>query len=64
MGYVAELTGDRETADQFYAKARRAQRANDKVTLSTQPEMQGLKLNTVAGINDDKVENKIEAVAH
>jgi Flp pilus assembly protein TadD len=63
MGYVAELTGDRETADEFYAKARHAQRAKDKVTLSTQPEMQGLRLNAVAGINDDKVENKIESIA-
>src|SRR5437868_8280630 len=63
MGYVAELQGDRETADEFYAKARRAQRANDKVTFSNQREMQGLKLGAVAGINDQKVETTMEASA-
>jgi Flp pilus assembly protein TadD len=63
MGYVAELDGDRETADDFYARARKAEGANDKVTLSTTRELEGLKLGAVAGINDSKVENKIEAVA-
>jgi Flp pilus assembly protein TadD len=63
MGYVAELQGDRETADEFYAKARRAQRANDKVTFSNQREMQGLKLGAVAGINDQKIETTMEANA-
>ena len=63
MGYVAELQGDRETADEFYAKARRAQGASDKVTFSNQREMQGLKLGAVAGINDEKVETTMEASA-
>lgn len=63
MGYLAELDGDRETADEFYAKAGRAERANDKVTISTERELEGLKLGAVAGINDEKVENKIEATA-
>ena len=63
MGYVAELKGDRETADEFYARARRAAHNNDKVTLSTQSQMQGLRLNAVAGINDQQVENKIESTA-
>ncbi|HET7439750.1 MAG TPA: tetratricopeptide repeat protein [Terriglobales bacterium] len=63
MGYLAELDGDRETADEFYAKAHRAERSNDKVTVSTQRELEGLNLGSVAGINDQKVENRIEAAA-
>lgn len=63
MGYLAELDGDRETADEFYAKARHAEGANDKVTVSTQRELEGLNLGSAAGINDEKIENKIEAAA-
>lgn len=63
MGYVSELNGDRETADQFYAKARTARDAESRVTLSTHRNMQGMKLGVVADVNDQKVQNRIETAA-
>src|ERR1700756_133849 len=39
MGYLAELEGDRETAQSFYEQAQRAERARQKVMVSTRPEV-------------------------
>src|SRR5205085_9469060 len=44
MGYVAELDGDRETADFYYSKAKEAERRNTKVGVATRREAEGKRL--------------------
>jgi Flp pilus assembly protein TadD len=61
MGYVSELQGDQETADEFYAAAKDAQGANEKVTLANRHEMQGLALSQVASSNDEGAQANLEA---
>ena len=59
IGFVAEMTGDRETAQFFYDRAQQAGGANMKVGLATRPAAEGLKLATVAADSDSKVETKV-----
>lgn len=61
MGYLAELDGDRETADFYYAKAGEAKGANQKVMLATRKEAEGQRIGQVAVIGDTKVNQTIEA---
>jgi Flp pilus assembly protein TadD len=61
MGYVAEMDGDHETADQFYAAARAARDASARVTLANRHEMQGLPLGQVARSNDEGAQANLEA---
>jgi Flp pilus assembly protein TadD len=61
MGYVSELQGDQETADEFYAAAKQAQGANERVTLANHHEMQGLPLSQVASSNDEGAQANLEA---
>lgn len=55
MGYLAELDGDRETADFFYSKAQAANRSDSRVAMATRREMEGQRLGVVAGTNDQAV---------
>lgn len=59
IGYVAELEGDRETAEFFYTNAQNAGGAAQKVGLATRRSAEGLKLAQVAADNDAKVETKV-----
>jgi Flp pilus assembly protein TadD len=63
MGYLAELDGDRETADDYYARARQAQQATARVTFATRHDVEGLRVGTVAQQNDTKVQARLEAQA-
>lgn len=63
MGYLSEMEGDRESAQEFYARARNAQRAATKVAVSTRPEVEGLALGRVAQQSSDLVDTRIEADA-
>jgi Flp pilus assembly protein TadD len=60
-GYVAEIGGDLETAQDFYRKAQRAAGANARVGLASRPKAEGLSLLTVANHSEDQVDNSIEA---
>lgn len=60
LGYMAELDGDRETADFYYAKAQEAQRANRRVDVATRAEVQGQLLQRVANGSDQAVQQRIE----
>lgn len=60
MGYLAELDGDRETADFYYAKAQEARGANARVTMATRMDAEGKSLGQVARVSDTKVNDKIE----
>jgi Flp pilus assembly protein TadD len=48
MGYLAELDGDKETAQSYYEQAQRAERARQKVMTSTRPEVEGQTVGHVA----------------
>jgi Flp pilus assembly protein TadD len=56
MGYIAEAEGDRETANYYYAKAREANRSGVRVALSTRKSLQGMRLASVAGENEQFVQ--------
>ena len=60
LGYMAELDGDRETAEFYYAKAQEAERANRRVDVATRAEVQGQLLERVANGSDQLVQQRIE----
>jgi Flp pilus assembly protein TadD len=60
MGYVAELNGDRESANFYYAKAKEADNHERHVTLASRAEDEGKKLVEVADKNDNKTEASIQ----
>jgi tetratricopeptide (TPR) repeat protein len=63
MGYLAELEGDTETAQSFYEQAQRADRARQKVMVSTRPEVEGQTVGHVAEESTTLVESRFEAKA-
>jgi Flp pilus assembly protein TadD len=63
MGYLAELDGDRETADYYYEKARTANQSSLKVAYATRKDMEGAKLAAVARASDDAVVKATEEAA-
>jgi Flp pilus assembly protein TadD len=61
MGYLAELDGDRETANYFYAKARAAEEARAIVGVATRKDAEGRPLARVANRNENDVALRMEA---
>jgi Flp pilus assembly protein TadD len=59
IGYVAELEGDRETAEFFYEQARHAGGADVTVGVATNRVAEGTKLFAVAEDNDARVQTKV-----
>ena len=59
IGYVAELEGDRETADFFYQQARQAGGARMTVGVATSRTAEGRKLYSVAEDNGTRVQSKV-----
>jgi Flp pilus assembly protein TadD len=59
IGYVAELEGDRETAEFFYEQARQAGGADVTVGVATSRVAEGRKLFAVAEDNDAQVQTKV-----
>jgi Flp pilus assembly protein TadD len=59
FGYLSEKDGDLETAQFFYAKARKGEDANVRVGLATRSSTEGKHLSAVAIDNDQKVDGKI-----
>lgn len=59
IGYVAELEGDRETAQFFYDRARQSQGASATVGVATRQTAEGRKLFAVAADNDGLVATKV-----
>ena len=58
-GYLAEMDGDRETAQFFYEKARQSPQANVAVGYASRQTAEGEKLFQVAGDNNGKMEAKL-----
>ena len=63
MGYLAELEGDTETAQSYYEQAQRAERARQKVMVSTRPEVEGQTVGHVAEQSTTLVESAFVARA-
>ena len=59
FGYLAEKDGDLETAQFFYARARKSEHANDRVGLATRRSAEGRHLFAVVADSDQKVGAKI-----
>jgi Flp pilus assembly protein TadD len=62
MGYVAEMDGDRETAEGYYQEARAAADANRPVTYASRRDAEGRKMGAVAQDNQTDVDSLIETV--
>jgi Flp pilus assembly protein TadD len=60
IGYLAEMQGDRETAQFFYDKAQTLGGANAAIGLATRSSAEGKSLSTVASDSDSKVEAKVQ----
>ena len=63
MGYLAEMEGDKETAQSYYDQARRARRAGSKIVVSTRPEVEGRPVGQVAEQSTALVESSFAAQA-
>ena len=63
MGYVAEMDGDRETAQFFYDKAQVARQSDSRVTVATRREVEGYAVADVADVSEQKVEQTMSADA-
>ncbi|HZI58442.1 MAG TPA: tetratricopeptide repeat protein [Verrucomicrobiae bacterium] len=61
MGYLAELEGDKETAQSYYDQAQQAERARQKVMVSTRPELEGQTSGQVAAQSSTLVESTFAA---
>jgi Flp pilus assembly protein TadD len=61
MGYVSEMNGDQETADQFYAAAQAAEGANAKVAIASRRSAVGAPVAQVAASNDEGAQSSLEA---
>ena len=61
MGYVSEMNGDQETADQFYAAAQAAEGSNAKVAIASRRSAVGAPVAQVAASNDEGAQSNLEA---
>ncbi len=62
LGYIAEMAGDRESAEMYYEAARSGREAKEKVSYSTRPQAEGQKIDTLADDNQTDVESTLKAV--
>lgn len=62
LGYIAELSGDRESAEMYYEAARSGRDANARVSYSTRRDAEGQKIDVVAVGNQSDVEATLRAV--
>ncbi len=60
IGYMAEIEGDRETAQYFYDKAKTVADPKATIGLATRRSAEGLKLAAVASDSDSKVQAKVD----
>lgn len=61
MGYLAELDGDRETADFYYEKAQEADRNGAIAAVATRKEVEGKPIRAVAEFGDNVISTRMEA---
>jgi Flp pilus assembly protein TadD len=61
MGYLAEMDGDRETADHYYTQARNAEGSGQRIAMATRRSAVGRQIGEVASVTDNQVLARIEA---
>jgi Flp pilus assembly protein TadD len=61
MGYIAELEGDKETANAYYSAAQRADKSKERVGLASRRDAEGRPIATVADTNETVVAQKLDA---
>lgn len=61
MGFLAEMDGDKETADFYYERAREANQKNARIAIATRKEVEGKRIGDVAEVTDQLVESRMEA---
>lgn len=62
LGYVTELQGDWESAQEYYEAARSGTDANDRVTYSTRPDVEGQKMFRLANNNQSEVQSALQTM--
>jgi Flp pilus assembly protein TadD len=62
LGYVAELEGDRESADMYYEAARSGRDAKARVSYATRRDAEGQKIDNLADANQSDVEATLKAI--
>jgi Flp pilus assembly protein TadD len=62
MGYVSEMNGDQETANDFYAAAAQAPDSGGKVSIASHQDAEGLRLGQVANSNDELTQRNLVAM--
>ena len=60
-GYVAEMEGDQESANEFYTSAKQAEGAGQRAAATSHLEMKNMRLSDVADNNDQITEASLEA---
>ena len=60
MGYIAELEGDKETANAYYSAAQRADGAKARVGLASRRDAEGRPIAAVADTNENVVAQKLD----
>jgi len=60
MGYLAELQGDRESAQFYYDKAQQARQADVRVEVATRKDAEGRRLASVADVSENDVEQQMQ----
>lgn len=61
MGYIAELEGDKETANAYYSAAQRADKAKARVGLASRRDAEGRPIAAVADTNENVVAQRLDA---
>jgi Flp pilus assembly protein TadD len=62
LGYVAELGGDRESAEMYYEAARSGKDANARVSYATRRDAEGEKIDKLADVNQSDTEATLKAI--
>jgi Flp pilus assembly protein TadD len=62
LGYVAEMAGDRESAEMYYEAARTGRDAADRVSYATRRDAEGQKIDQLADDNQVDVESTLRAI--
>lgn len=62
LGYIAEMAGDRESAEMYYDASRAAEGVKERVTYSTRTDAEGQRIGQLADENQLDVEASMKAV--
>jgi len=62
LGYIAEIAGDRESAEMYYEAARSGRDANARVSYATRRDAEGRKIDNLADDNQSDVEATLRAI--